>query len=1241
MAYHLGDDVWLVVTGPIVKDTVNDPDWLPANVHPAKITGIDVASGTIEVTREAYEDTLLKFKDQFVNYPRVVIKGLSSDEDVRPEDNKVRIPNEGDEHCAVAPLDREFQRDVDDMVKMKVLNDAELCKNLRLRFQRHEGFCRCGITLVAMNLFRGREDYMSGGILADLYSEETKHKYMLVSDREKGSPHIWNLTSHCYHNVKAAIKPPTAPSFNQAIVITGESGAGKTFCTEKVLDYLSTVGAEPALKDGSAVDNKPKITDLMLSATPILEGWGNANMPRNPNSSRFGKLYKVYFSPVKRGENPYIIGCSIDPYMLEKSRVTSQQMNERGFHIMYRLIYGAQKEELLQKLKGKDKQIAAYEQATQGYSYSKDKFGLVDFVPNGHTQRTGTPGWKADKKGGGEPVFVSYDDLTSDYLYVNGGEMFKDKHYQRIYKDLGMLWKADDSPGQESCCPDTAGREFEDGPEMCFIIQALNNFFNPNHNTPEKVDAILGITAGVLHLGNIEMTGSDNVSDQSMRCGSDPRSQAAADWVSKLWQVDKTAFLNALNVEHITVRPGQPPTAMNFGRTASLKRRDALARAVFDGIFNWMVEQITHRLMTESGRKIDGTTRFLGVLDIFGFEFVPDDDIEAEGKTAVNGLDQFCINTCNELLQNEFVRVVFGLEMELYQRQFGDQYEKAHGEKFKLELGDIENGPTVDLLMSGRANTGIPSNLKNAATKKNSTDADLYNGMLKSHSDRAAGPGFKGRFYNADDKRKSFKKLSEPRRGRQIYKNVGTRDEPAMGFCIKHYAGDVTYDVDGWVEKNNDKLSSDLYTLLENSGNTDFIAPFFAKVHEIKGKGNSTIVGDFNTSLNTLQGTLQECNCNFVRCIKASNPLDKEVFGNALVLNQLKYTGMLDTLKIRRKGFPFRMTHQEFWDAYHVLFPQVTSPHVAQPTEIVPNLYDRLQMEGLVKEMAQNTVVQRIHEATGRTDYPPADQITEPCFMGHDSGFPRPEDEVKQDLGTGGGYATAHQVFLRDWLGAELDKMTGEAQAVAKATIFANVMGAMNRKKYQRFLAKYNIQTVMRTWNVEQPYQIGRFIAIAAGKAIRQVLPANADQAQEEDLALMSGAKAEMQQFLEENVAIQAAEAEERAMMAKWDDYCFLIEDAKQHEKDERKKEAEMEQAQAQMQKARNAMRGVEAALSKLSAPSMNSEDGPMAPKGFAAGVVRSVPLVRRYRANAKKWTPPPRSAYKYTYEFTVDRPDN
>ena len=126
-------------------------------------------------------------------------------------------------------------------------------------------------------------DHPCQGSLSHVFSDETLEHYTHASDRNTEEPHIWNLASQCYRNlgVPDAVNPSIT---DQAIVITGESGAGKTFTTKQVLKFLAKVGSP---------GGESKLTDRMLATTAILEAWGNANMPRNPDSSRFGTFLNL------------------------------------------------------------------------------------------------------------------------------------------------------------------------------------------------------------------------------------------------------------------------------------------------------------------------------------------------------------------------------------------------------------------------------------------------------------------------------------------------------------------------------------------------------------------------------------------------------------------------------------------------------------------------------------------------------------------------------------------------------------------------------------------------------------------------------------------------------------------------------------------------------------------------------------------------------------------------------------
>jgi myosin heavy chain 6/7 len=120
---------------------------------------------------------------------------------------------------------------------------------------------------------------------------------------------------------------------NQSMLITGESGAGKTENTKKVIQYFAFVAAGVSGKKQSAEDaNKPSLEDQIVSANPVMEAYGNAKTTRNNNSSRFGKFIRIHFTAVYG-----IAGADIESYLLEKSRITYQMPAERNYHIFYYL----------------------------------------------------------------------------------------------------------------------------------------------------------------------------------------------------------------------------------------------------------------------------------------------------------------------------------------------------------------------------------------------------------------------------------------------------------------------------------------------------------------------------------------------------------------------------------------------------------------------------------------------------------------------------------------------------------------------------------------------------------------------------------------------------------------------------------------------------------------------------------------------------------------------------------------
>ena len=252
-----------------------------------------------------------------------------------PDHRKVDLPK-------AAEFDPKFPDEgYMNMTDLHKLNDAELDRNLKIYHEKNHPYCYCGNTLVALNLRTqftdpktGKKDPAPYGVdTSSLYNEGDNPEAMLkyagkgVDDHDV-DPHLYAIADQCYHwTFEPKAGEPPNPRIdprggNQAMVITGESGAGKSYNTKVALRYLAFVGRNEDAAPAEDADGNPKppVTDRMVKCNDILEAFGNASMPRNPDSSRFGKLFQIYFDRQEK----FIKGCDITTYLLEKSRITAQ-----------------------------------------------------------------------------------------------------------------------------------------------------------------------------------------------------------------------------------------------------------------------------------------------------------------------------------------------------------------------------------------------------------------------------------------------------------------------------------------------------------------------------------------------------------------------------------------------------------------------------------------------------------------------------------------------------------------------------------------------------------------------------------------------------------------------------------------------------------------------------------------------------------------------------------------------------
>ena len=249
-----------------------------------------------------------------------VVEDLPNDRVVVQFDNGSQIELDLDEVDKVNPA--KFDK-ADDMAELTHLNEASVIHNLYTRYQADLIYTYSGLFLVTIN------PYCPLPIYGNDYVRMYKGQH-----REDTRPHIFAVADQAFRKL-------VAEGENQSILVTGESGAGKTENTKKVIQYLAavaTLDSDTPLTGRSQAKQMSNLSQQILRANPILESFGNAQTVRNNNSSRFGKFIRIQFT--RSGQ---IAGAFIDWYLLEKSRVVKTSKEERTYHIFYQLLAGADK----------------------------------------------------------------------------------------------------------------------------------------------------------------------------------------------------------------------------------------------------------------------------------------------------------------------------------------------------------------------------------------------------------------------------------------------------------------------------------------------------------------------------------------------------------------------------------------------------------------------------------------------------------------------------------------------------------------------------------------------------------------------------------------------------------------------------------------------------------------------------------------------------------------------------------
>ncbi|XP_064127848.1 myosin-2 isoform X3 [Loxodonta africana] len=672
------------------------------------------------------------------------------------EGGKVTVKTEGGATLTVKddqifPMNPPKFDKIEDMAMMTHLHEPAVLYNLKERYAAWMIYTYSGLFCVTVNPYKW----------LPVYNPEVVTAYR-GKKRQEAPPHIFSISDNAYQFMLTDRE-------NQSILITGESGAGKTVNTKRVIQYFATIAVTGDKKKEEVTSGKMQGTleDQIISANPLLEAFGNAKTVRNDNSSRFGKFIRIHF-----GTTGKLASADIETYLLEKSRVTFQLKAERSYHIFYQ-ITSNKKPELIEML-------------------------LITTNPY-------------------------------DYPFVSHGEI--------------------------------SVASIDDQEELMATDSAIDILGFTNE---EKV-SIYKLTGSVMHYGNLKFKQKQREEQ------AEPDGTEVADKAAYLQNLNAADLLKALCYPRVKVGNEYVTKGQTVEQVCNAV--GALAKAIYDKMFLWMVARINQQLDTKQPRQY-----FIGVLDIAGFEIFD-----------FNSLEQLCINFTNEKLQQFFNHHMFVLEQE--------EYKKEGIEWTFIDFG-MDLAACIELIEKPM---GIFSILEEECMFPKATDMSFKNKLYEQHLGKSA----------------NFQKP----------KVVKGRTE--AHFALIHYAGVVDYNINGWLDKNKDPLNDTVVALYQKSSmktlallfsgaQTDSGAPV-KKGGKKKGSSFQTVSALFRENLNKLMTNLRSTHPHFVRCIIPNETKTPGAMEHELVLHQLRCNGVLEGIRICRKGFPSRILYADFKQRYKVL----------------------------------------------------------------------------------------------------------------------------------------------------------------------------------------------------------------------------------------------------------------------------------------------------------------------------------
>ncbi|XP_014247796.1 myosin-VIIa isoform X2 [Cimex lectularius] len=380
----------------------------------------------------------------------------------------------------------------------------------------------------------------------------------------------------------------------------------------------------------------------------------------------------------------------------------------------------------------------------------------------------------------------------------------------------------------------------------------------------QEIWEILTLLAALLHTGNINYKAA--IIDNLD--ATEIPDHSIVSRVAGLLGVPKQPLIDALTRK--TLFAHGETVVSTLSRDQSVDVRDAFVKGIYGRLFVYIVNKINNAIYKPKS----AARNCIGVLDIFGFE-----------NFDTNSFEQFCINFANENLQQFFVQHIFKLEQEEY------NLENINWQHLEF----VDNQDALDLIAIKQLN--IMALIDEESKFPKGTDQTMLAKLHKTHG--------------------SHRNYLKPK------SDINT------SFGLNHFAGIVFYDTRGFLEKNRDTFNADLLQLIHISNNK-FLRLLFAEdigMGAETRKRAPTLSTQFKKSLDCLMKTLSNCQPFFIRCIKPNEIKKPMMFDRGLCVRQLRYSGMMETIRIRRAGYPIRHSFKDFVERYRFLIPGVPPAH--------------------------------------------------------------------------------------------------------------------------------------------------------------------------------------------------------------------------------------------------------------------------------------------------------------------------